>query len=125
MDELDYQNLIRMFYVYYSIYGADDTLKDNEGKTIYDRKIDDPEKMNYISGFIKYRNNLFKAVKEGSLVNVKSALKFITVNARDPNGDTPLHIAAADGNEEIAGYLLSLPNIDVNVRIMMEILQFI
>ena len=60
---------------------------------------------------------LFSAVKTGDLATVQWCLKgeLVAVNDRDDSGRCLLHIAACEGNEEIAAFLLKA-SADVNYK---------
>ena len=60
---------------------------------------------------------LFSAVKAGNLATVQSCLKgeLVSVNDRDDSGRCLLHVAACEGNAEIAEFLLRA-SADVNLK---------
>ena len=56
-----------------------------------------------------HAQDIFQAVKDNNLVKIKELIEKDTsqLNLKDPGGRTPFHWAAANGNIEIASYLLS------------------
>ncbi|EAX99305.1 hypothetical protein TVAG_152240 [Trichomonas vaginalis G3] len=66
---------------------------------------------------LKIRNNRNETIlhnfsKNGNVEGVKFSLRFVDVNERNCNGQTPLHWAALSNNPHVCEYLLQQPNID-------------
>lgn len=64
----------------------------------------------------KEDNSLFEAVEKGDLAQLELLIsKGADVNLKDPNGLTPLHIAAKEGHVDIAAFLIK-NRAEVNAR---------
>lgn len=60
---------------------------------------------------------LFKACLDDDVILVKQLLKQgVDINARNPHGNTPLHIACTNKHKEIVRLLLSDEKIDLNIK---------
>ncbi len=94
--------------------GTDPLIKDANGKSALDfaAKIEKPEVKSQVTDllkkFIENRDPLFDAVKKHDIDAVKKLAQKISVNIKDNRGNTPLHYAVHDGDEEMIKFLLSI-----------------
>ncbi len=69
-----------------------------------------------IKGF-RDESLLYKACREGDVSLVKTLCKYkADVNARDDHNDTPLHVAALNGKEEVVLTLIKEFGCDINIK---------
>ena len=59
--------------------------------------------------------NLFKAIKNGNTAKVKELITRVSINDKNDEGKTPLHVAAQKGDLEIVNLLLNL-EVDINAQ---------
>lgn len=92
--------------------GAKLDAKDELGNTPLDLAVEKNQ-----TGVLALLKPLHMAVEKGEIEGFKVALKKYPsfINARDENGNTPLHLAATKGNKEILWILIN-QGADINIR---------
>ncbi|EAY11809.1 hypothetical protein TVAG_458810 [Trichomonas vaginalis G3] len=53
---------------------------------------------------------------KGSIEDVELALQYIDINSQDANGNTPLHYAHQNRNNQVYDFLIAQPGADLTVR---------